>query len=174
MPRHHRTHFADSTSPYNVPAGWLAAVYVNAEPDGTFAWSQPEVDRMAGVFGINESSNPHWMQYGRCVAFEPGAASPSGVVNCVRARKEVANDAMVYVNQGNWEQAEQACIDAGEDPWWWVAAPGMAIEEAVKLTSPLRHRPAKCVQYFWGNVYDLSVLVSGMSFTKPHQFHATG
>lgn len=168
---HHPTNFIDTGNGNNAPSGRLAGVYVR---DGQFTWSEANVHRMLGVFGISESGDPRNAKYARCCAVEDHAALPSQLPGYIEARRhEGHHDSMGYVNQDNWEAAEQACIDAGLYPLhWWLAAPGMSLAECHTIVSPIRKIHPVAVQNFWGQAYDVSVLLGDLVFTNPHDFTA--
>jgi hypothetical protein len=164
-------HVFDATTPSNVPSHQLAIVYVNL--DGSFAWSQEEVDRMEGIIGISESTDPAYARFARCFAVEPGADSPERSPDFIRARHHHGHkDAMGYVNLSNWAATERACIDAGFDPDWFVAHPGDRHPD--RLRSPIHGKKPVLVQIAFGRGFDTSLVMRPMEFTRPAHFHATG
>lgn len=176
MSRQHVLTFQDSAEGRNIASGKYAGVYV---AHGSFQWSQFDVDRMAGVFGICEASDSGAAHLARCIATEPGAAVPGAVPGFVEERHALGHrDSLSYSDQNDWEAIEKDCIDAGVYPWWWIAAPGKSLDECRAMRSPIRGVQPVAVQNFWGNGFDQSVVLRpgspAMQFTPPHEFHATG
>lgn len=173
---HHPTTFQDSANGHNIASGKYAGVYV---AHGSFQWSERDVDRMAGVFGISENSDPGAAKLARCIATEPGAAVAGAVPQFCHERRALGHhDYLSYSDQADWEEIERDCIDAGIYPAWWIAAPGKTHAECADLRSPIRGIQPVAVQNEWHAGYDQSVILQpghpAMQFTPPHHFHATG
>lgn len=168
---HAGDHVYDAATPANVPSGSLGLPYVNT--DGTFSWDQYDVDRMLGVLGISESTNIQFARFARIFAVEPGADTPQAAPGFCEERARLGHhDSIGYVNLSNWHDTEQACLDAGHNPDWFVAHPGDRHPE--RLRSPIRGKRPVMVQIAFGRGFDLSRVMRPLEFTSPHEFHATG
>lgn len=154
----HRPHFYDSAAPGNIPSGVLAGVYVNSYP-----WTDRDIRRMRGVFGISERPEASYAKYARCIAVEPGAASPGDVVPFLRYRLELGHhDGTAYVNRSNYDEVRTLVNDAGLHARYWVAT----------LDGTMEVEGAWAVQYWGGGnaPYDLSILYGVEDFTPPRHF----
>jgi hypothetical protein len=172
----HPTTFQDSANARSIASGKYAAVYV---AHGSYQWAQRDVQRMAGVFGVSENPDPEAAHLARCMAVEQGAARPQDMPQFIRNRHALGhNDALSYSSRADWQAIEQACIDAGVYPWWWIAAPGLSLTECRALRSPIRRVQPVAVQNQWFQGYDESVILRpsspAMQFTPPAHFHGTG
>lgn len=174
---HHPTTFQDSANGRNIASGKLAAVYV---AHGSYQWSQYDVNRMAGVFGVSENSDPGAAQLARCIAVEPGAGSAGSVVGFLRERRGLGHhDGLIYCDQSDLPACRDAAHGSGFEPGFWVAAPGKTLDECRALAGELGlGAELVAVQNYWGPGYDQSVILQpghpSMQFTRDHRFHATG
>lgn len=177
MSRHHPLTFQDAATGSNIASGKLAAVYV---AHGSYQWSKYDVDRMAGVFGISENSDPGAARLARCIAVEPGAGTVGSVVGFLRERRNLGHhDGMIYCDQADLPACRDTAHKAGFEPAFWVAAPGKNLDECKALAQTLGLGDALvAVQNEWFTGYDQSVILQpgapAMQFTRPRAFHATG
>jgi hypothetical protein len=175
--KRHATTFQDATTGRNIASGKLAAVYVEY---GSYQWTDADVDRMAGVFGIATGGNPSQDAHlARCCDTEPQAFTPGMVPEFIKARMALGHrDAMCYCDQSEWEEIEKDCIAAGVYPWWWIACPGKSVAEAQALRSLVKGIQPVAAQNLWTQGYDESVILRpstpAMQFVPPHKFHSTG
>lgn len=148
-------HFYDAANPENIPSGVFAAVAIN----GDFAWPEEDIRRMARVFRYSVEREPGFARLARGLDVESGAADLTDIVPFIKVRRERYDDATVYVDRSNWEEAKARVAHAGlAQPFYWIPT----------LDGTQNVPGSWAVQYQGGihSAFDLSVLHGKNNFVR--------
>lgn len=110
-------HFYDGANPENIPSGVFAAVAIN----GDFAWDIEDILRMKKVFRYSVEREASFARQARGLDVESGAALLEDIVPFIKVRRERYDDATVYVDRSNWQEAKDRVAHAGlAQPFYWI------------------------------------------------------
>lgn len=148
-------HFYDSANPKNIPSGVCAAVNI----DGSFAWEEEDIQRMARIFRYVVHPTVAKARLARGVDIERGDATVTEAMPFLIARHKLYGDATAYCDRSTLPELRSAVAQAHIQVFEWVAT----------LDGTQNIDGAWAVQYQGGlrAAYDLSVLHGVDNFHRP-------